>query len=287
MKKLSRISPAKYAVALLALTASIAYLALDAILPAKPAAPNKYQSAQRAVVSVKAETGEGSGYVIKRVNQFGQQRVFVWTAAHVVDGPKDHEVGIRQVIRHEAHKVGTTDFKGKLVMRSDRFVDLALLWVDAPPSYFDAVVFDTSEPVGLGEQLFHVGNYRGEVFDGSFATGVLAQHGAHAGAGWPWLPLDQTTVLIVPGSSGGPLFRESNGKIVGTVVGWGLMPGISFFVPVRTMASFAESKGFTWALYGNYCPPDRELLKHNALYIPAPAPVEIRIFSIDGLVPKG
>lgn len=278
MKKSFRLNPAKYVVAAFVLAASLSFLVLDAVLP-KNTPTSKYVSAQRATVSVKAENSEGSGYVIKRVNQFGQPRVFVWTAAHVVD--EKAEVGIRQVIRFESHKVGTTDFKAKVILRSDRAVDLALLWLDAPPSYFDAVVFDTSEPVGLGEQLFHVGNYRGEVFDGSFATGVLAQHGVHAGAGWPWLALDQTTTLIVPGSSGGPLFRDSNGRVVGTVVGWGLMPGISFFVPVRTMASFSEAQGFTWALYGNYCPSDRELLKANQRYIPAPEPKDIRIFSID------
>lgn len=280
MKKSSRFSATKYAVAALALAASLAYLVLDSVYPTPPA-PNRYESAQRATVSVKAESGEGSGYVVKRTNQFGQPRVFVWTAAHVVDSPKDHVVTIRQVIRFEAHKVGTTDFKGRLVMKSDRAVDLALFWVDAPPSYFDAVQFDGAAPIPIGEEVFHVGNYRGEVFNGSFATGVIAQHGAHAGDGWPWLSLDQTTTLIVPGSSGGPLFRKSNGKIVGTVVGWGLMPGISFYVPVRTMVSFAEGKGFGWALYGNTCPSDRELLKHNALYIPAPEPKTIRIFSID------
>jgi S1-C subfamily serine protease len=222
-------------------------------------------------VSVKAKTGEGSGVVVRRKNDFDQPRLFVWTAAHVVDGADDYSVVIRQIIRNEGHKVGTLDFKAKLILRSDASVDLALLWLDAPPEYFSGAEFDTAD-LRIGQPLYHVGNFFGEVFDDSFSTGVLSQFGANPGKEWPWGDqfLDQMTTLIVPGSSGGPVFNAETDKLVGIAVGWAGMPGISFFVPLRTMVPFSHQTGFDWAIYGKWCPSDAELRGVALRYIPKP-----------------
>lgn len=241
---------------------------------------NPVVSAQKATVSVKAKTGEGSGVVVQRENKFGRTRFFVWTAAHVVDDDDDYSVVIRQIIRNEGHKVGTLDFKAKLILRSDENIDLALLWLDAPPGYFGAAEFSTSE-LRIGHPLYHVGNFFGETFDDSFSTGVLSQFGAHPGKEWPWGDqfLDQMTTLIVPGSSGGPVFNAENDKLVGIAVGWAGLPGISFFVPLRTILPFAHQTGFDWAVYGNWCPTDTELRALALRYIPKPAVV--RDFNLD------
>lgn len=268
--------PARYFAVLAVVIGSVAILTFEACNPKS----NRYAAAQKATVSVKAQTGEGSGVVIRRANRFGQTRLFVWTAAHVVDGADDCTVVIRQVIRNEGHKVGTSDFKAKIILRSNENIDLALLWLDAPPEYFSFAEFDT-QLLQVGSQLYHVGNFLGEKFDDSFSTGVLSQFGAHPGQGWPWGEnfLDQMTTLIVPGSSGGPVFNSENDKLVGIAVGWAGIPGVSFFVPLRTIVPFANQTGFAWAVYGNYCPTDAELRGFALKYVPPPSPV--RDFNID------
>ena len=260
-------SPSKYFVALSALIESVVFLTYETVRDRS----NPAVSAQKATVSVKAKTGEGSGVVIRRENRFGQPRLFVWTAAHVVDGADDYAVVSRQIIRNEGHKVGTLDFKAKLILRSDASVDLALLWLDAPLGYFSGAEFDTGE-LRIGQPLYHVGNFFGETFDDSFSTGVLSQFGAHPGKDWPWGDafLDQMTTLIVPGSSGGPVFNAENDKLVGIAVGWAGLPGISFFVPLRTIIPFSHQTGFDWAVYGSWCPTDAELRGLALRYVPKP-----------------
>jgi S1-C subfamily serine protease len=269
-------SPAKYFVVLAVLIGSAILLTFEACRPKL----NSVADAQRATVSVKAKTGEGSGVVIRRENSRGQPRLFIWTAAHVVDEADDYSVVIRQIIRNEGHKVGTLDFKAKLILRSDASIDLALLWMDAPPGYFSGAEFDTGE-LRIGQPLYHVGNFFGEVFDDSFSTGVLSQFGAHPGRSWPWGDqfLDQMTTLIVPGSSGGPVFNAENDRLVGIAVGWAGLPGISFFVPLRTIIPFAHQTGFAWAVYGSGCPNDSELRALALKYVTKPGPV--RDFTVE------
>lgn len=269
-------SPSKYFVVLSVLVASVAMLTWEAFRTK----PNPYVESQRATVSVKAKTGEGSGVVIRRENRFGKPRLFVWTAAHVVDGADDDTVAIRQIIRNEGHKVGNSDFKARLILRSDASIDLALLWLDAPPEYFSGAEFDSGE-LRIGQPLYHVGNFFGEVFDDSFSTGVLSQFGAHPGRNWPWGDqfLDQMTTLFVPGSSGGPVFNAENDKLVGIAVGWAGLPGISFFVPLRTLVPFSHQTGFDWAVYGSWCPNDAELNALTLKYIPKPG--SVREFTVE------
>lgn len=269
-------SPARYFVVLAVVIGSAIVLTFE-VCRSKS---NHYEDAQKATVAVKAKTGEGSGVIIRRENEFGQVRLFVWTAAHVVDGEDDYSVVIRQIIRNEGHKVGNSDFKAKIIMRSDASIDLALLWLDAPPEHFSGAEFDTGE-IRIGHPLYHVGNFFGEVFDDSFSTGVLSQFGANPGKNWPWgdMFLDQMTTLILPGSSGGPVFNAESDKLVGIAVGWAGMPGVSFFVPLRTLVPFSVQNGFGWAVYGNHCPDDRALAKLVVKYIPKPKTV--RDFNVE------
>lgn len=260
--------PSKYFVALSVLIASVVILTWETFRTK----PNPYEDAQRATVIVKPKTGEGSGVVIHRQNRFGKQRLFVWTAAHVVNEADDYSVVIRQIVRNEGYKVGNMEFKARLILRSDASVDLALLWIDAPPEYFGGAEFDTGE-IRLGHPLYHVGNFFGETYDDSFSTGVLSQFGANRGKNWPWGDqfLDQMTTLIVPGSSGGPVFNAESDKLVGIAVGWAGFPGISFFVPLRTLVPFSHQTGFDWAVYGNWCPTDAELKGFALKYVPKPS----------------
>lgn len=207
---------------------------------------NQFEHVQRKTVLVVAPDGQGSGVVVKRGG-----KVFVWTACHVVYG---HEkVLVKTIIRNGFHKVGESVFTGRVVAY-DAAVDVALLYVDAPSEYFEGAEFDSLVPPPVGSAVYHVGNFLGAAFDGSVSTGVISQIGVNPGEGWPWAVTDQTSAAIVPGSSGGPLFRTSNNKILGFVVGHVPPSPIYVYVPVRVVEVWAEKAGVLWAIRGHSAP---------------------------------
>jgi S1-C subfamily serine protease len=219
-----------------------------------PVTPNKYQVAQRSTVLIESGHGYGTGFVVQR-----GERLFVWTAAHVV--ARDNVVKVRQVIRFENHKVGETTFKAIVIAR-DNTADLALLWLDAPPSYFSPVRFHKQNDIlPVGSHVFHVGNFYGPPFDGSVSTGVISQIGVLPSEilDWPWPVVDQTTMTVIPGSSGGPVFDDS-GKIIGLVVGH-VSPGMEFFVPLREMVLFTHRQRADFALNSSDSPSDSVLFR--------------------------
>lgn len=214
---------------------------------------NRYVQAQRSTVNVKANGEQGSGMVVQRGS-----RLFVWTAAHVVEG--NSQVKVRQVIRNSNHKSGELSFNAVVVWR-DAAADVALLWLDAPVEYFSSVEFDSITPAQIGSAVYHVGNWLGqEVMDGSVSVGVVSQIGAQL-EGWPWGVLDQANLLIVPGSSGGPIFNDKNDKVIGIAVGAiRSISGIAWYVPVRNLVDAASQADLLWAVYGDFAPSNKILL---------------------------
>jgi S1-C subfamily serine protease len=208
---------------------------------------NRYEAAQHKTVLVVAPDGQGSGVVVKR-----GRRVFVWTAAHVAADYS--EVKIKLFIRNDTfQRVGETVFSGR-VIAANKIVDVALIYVDAPAEYFIGAEFDGVVPPLVGTPVYHVGNFLGQMFDGAVSTGILAQVGVAPGGDWPWPVADLTSCPFTNGSSGGPMFRSDNDKILGIVVGG--FPGrpIYVYVPVRIIAAWAHSKGLLWAVYGESSP---------------------------------
>ena len=222
---------------------------------------NSYGHMQEQTVLIQASSGTGSGVVIARGN-----RVFVWTANHVVDA--DSAVVVKQFIRTEGRKVGEVSFRAKLIGR-DVERDLALFWLDAPVGYFRAAVFSDDNFLTVGTALAHVGHVMGSEFDGSVSTGVLSQIGVSPeGLTWPWKhPTDQGTFSAFYGGSGGPVFH--NKKVVGILVGGLVGRGYINYVPVREISVFARKSGLSWAIYGSRCPSDEvlnELVKRSTLF---------------------
>lgn len=234
--------------------------------------PNQYETMQKSVVLVKASDGQGSGVVVERTNGKGKTRVFVWTANHVVEA--DTEVAVVKNIRFEGHRAGEASFKAKVIGR-DAKKDLALLWVDAPASYFRAAEFAEEAPIRVGTSLTHVGNVLGEAFEDSVSVGLMSQIGMNPGGSFPWVLTDQYAGEAYFGSSGGPIFRTSDKEVVGIVVGGIVQSGFMQFVPVREISDFANRNGYHWAVRGNWCPSDDFLRAFNL------REVQIKTFSVN------
>jgi S1-C subfamily serine protease len=230
---------------------------------------SRYELAKRETVLIKTERGQGSGVVVFRENLNGARRIFVWTAAHVVHN--FNEVKVCVPIRSELHKVGETSVNATVVLRDEKS-DVALLLLDGcPDQFFSPAKFDSE--VTPGALLYHVGNFFGDVFDGSLSTGILSQVGvAQSDADWPWPVCDSTTLLIVPGSSGGPVFCDKHNRVVGLAVG--IVGGqVHVYVPTRELSRICK-----WAVVGDWCPSDNTL-KDMALvaHVSPPPPVLLQL----------
>lgn len=216
---------------------------------------NRYERAQRETVLLATDDGQGSGVVVKRQSEDGT-RLFIWTAAHVVEG-FDHAT-ISYFIRYEGERVGRIEFQAQVIAR-DKAKDIALLWLHADPKYFGAAKFDVGHRHHVGDYQYHVGNFLGETFDGSVSIGVISQIGVRPNdPQWPWGTLDQTTCAAIFGSSGGPVF-DSDNEVCGLIVGGMVGKGFIEYVPTREIVRFAKDNNISWAVMDYKCPADRFL----------------------------
>lgn len=216
------------------------------------------ERAARSEVLIRTTLGTGSGVTLVRTTKAGNKVVFVWTAGHVVAGL--NEVLVVQPIRNRVSHIGEKTFRAMVVMRDAR-LDIALLQLDSSASkYFSNAKFDGNEPPALGSRIFHIGNFFGNFADGMVSEGVLGQTGVGVGVeGFPWPVADATTMGIVPGCSGGPVFRSDNGRVIGLVVGARRDACLSIFVPVRALRLLAS-----WAVDNTHCPGLSALLELQA-----------------------
>jgi S1-C subfamily serine protease len=224
---------------------------------------NRYEVAQAKTVLIETPTGYGTGVVIHRGN-----KTFVWTAKHVVRG--SDTVKVVRLLHFQGRKAGKLEFPARILSRLPN-TDSALLQVDAPRDAFVGATWAGETPK-LGATLYHVGNFYGPAFDGSFSIGHLSQVGVEVkdqDPTWPWGILDQGDFAMVSGSSGGPVFN-ANDEVVGLIVG-GPTAGkdrISCYEPFREIRADALKAGVVWAIdefiigeYEYYVPSDELLDK--------------------------
>jgi len=178
----------------------------------------------------------GSGIIVIR-----EQRIFAWTAAHVVDG--ENLVSV------------TSDdkkFKATVIFR-DRYYDVALLRIDGAPEHFYGAHFANNRPPSRGSKIYHAGNIQGKAFANSITVGVVAGYNAGVGTpSFPWHVVDYGTAAVYKGSSGGPIFSSGSNKVIGMAVGLGF--NVSIYVPVRVLRSLVP-----WAVDGTFCPSEHTL----------------------------
>lgn len=207
------------------------------------------EKTQLASVLIKSDEGSGSGVVIKR-----QDKLFVWTAGHVV--AKDSSVKVIIFARdHNKQRALALVFNATVIGRLEK-ADSALLRLYAPPQFFSDVEFDPSIPLA-GDRVLVVSSPHGREHDSMITDGVISQFGfdlTEEANDPKWTLIDMTSAAINPGSSGGAVYDLRTEKIIGLAVGTE-GDGINFYLPVRAM----QGQGFDWALFGNDCPTEAQL----------------------------
>jgi S1-C subfamily serine protease len=168
-------------------------------------------------------TGQGSGTIID------DRQGLILTSYHVVVGAEEIQVTLFD---------GKT-FVAKLVGR-DPPTDVAVLKIDAPPEYLDAVKFGDSNTLLVGQRVFAIGNPFG--LERTLSTGIISSLNRSLRdprKGRTIKSIIQIDADINPGSSGGPLL-DSHGRMIGmnTAIAsrTGESAGVGFAIPANTIA---------------------------------------------------
>jgi len=223
-------------------------------------------------VNIKAGGNEGTGVIITRERKVGDKTEkvnFIWTAGHVVASLRNVRTVIgeggtpKKVIEFQdaaivkekiknGRRVGESKMDVKVIKYSDadNGEDLALLQVIADDFASNNTGFfikptPQDEMVPVGTTLYHVGCLLGQMGANSFTTGVMSQTGRVRDK----KVYDQTSVTAFPGSSGGGVWMNDNGKpvYIGMLVR-GAGETFNLIVPIRRMHEFAKTYKLEWAL---------------------------------------
>jgi Trypsin-like peptidase domain len=147
-----------------------------------------YQLASPAVVSIRTESGSGSGTIIDPTG-------LVLTSGHVVRGANKITVSLANQQRYQGQ-----------VIAISRNPDLALIQLENVKSALPVVKFSSSGQVLVGQRVFAIGDPFGR-FAGTLTTGIISRIDRDR-------QLLQTDASINPGNSGGPLLN-SQAELIG------------------------------------------------------------------------
>lgn len=206
---------------------------------------NPYVEVRRSVVGIQMDGRIiGTGFAVQKAGT-----TYIWTAAHVMicencEDADDHVYTITQRIEYQDVYVGRTSIPIEIV-KVDRAWDIALLkskiTLPVPGVSF------SSEVAEVGDPIFHIGNMAGSVLEGSLTFGHISKLNRNATRLWV-RPLDQLDIVIMGGSSGGPIFNEA-GEVIGILVGGFSYNTPGLMVPVRDVVEWARDNKVTFALW--------------------------------------
>ena len=150
--------------------------------------------AVESVVTIRTNSGQGTGFII---NENG----YIVTNAHVLsDSSGNLASGIRAITSDGNAR--TADFVGY-----DGELDIAVLKISGT---WDALEFDDSNDVSVGEKVIAIGNPLGLQF--SVSQGIVSA--IHRTGSNGLVAYIQTDAALNPGNSGGPLIN-TEGKVIG------------------------------------------------------------------------
>lgn len=171
------------------------------VLAQQQAFIDTYTKVNPAVVHIRLQSGEGSGFVYDEAGH-------IVTNNHVVAAGGPILVTFADGSEKEARLVGR-----------DPDSDLAVIKVEAAPGELTAVSLADSETLQVGQIVIAIGNPFG--LEGSMTTGIISGLGrllpsavGPNGAAYNIPDVIQTDAAINPGNSGGPLL-DLNGNVIG------------------------------------------------------------------------
>lgn len=216
-------------------------------------------------VMIEAVGGVGSGVAFRNGDS-----VFVWTAAHVIEGGKTKvdavdkngqpvafytfpDVLLSQELFAGGRKSGYEAVFAKVIRYSERH-DLALLRVRM--KWPKGHVRFSEELPAVGSSVWHVGSISGNRGCNSAVEGVVSAVGRLRLNGSPEELrgpeiYDQVALAAHPGSSGGGVFLKSDRSCIGLVIeflGPGQLAGALCIAPVRRMREFCREAKCEWAM---------------------------------------
>lgn len=160
-----------------------------------------YQRVIPGVVSIRTDTGQGSGFVYDAQGH-------IVTNQHVVEGANQVEIDFSSGYKAYGTVIG-----------SDADADLAVIQVDAPAEEIHPLPLGNSDTLQVGQAVVAIGNPFG--LDGTMTLGIVSGLGrsqpssqAAGGGFFSTADIIQTDAAINPGNSGGPLFNMQ-GEVVG------------------------------------------------------------------------
>lgn len=180
-----------------------------------------------AVVMVSSAAGVGSGFFI---NAEG----YLITNYHVIEKETKIEVTVFEKARNSLEK---KKFKKVKIEAINPFIDLALLKVeDLGDTKIRYAYFGDIGRLRVGQTVFAIGNPMG--LERSVTEGLAST----INRPFEGLVYIQTTAPINPGNSGGPLFNLA-GEVVGvTNMGYILLDGLGFAIPIDYVKHFINNR---------------------------------------------
>jgi hypothetical protein len=241
--------------------------------PKKPADPAYLQDIS---VTIHAGRSQGSGVIKTRDNVN-----YVLTAGHVVAGLRktrqiiDPKTGthktlteyddakiVKEIYDDDGRSVGRLTMDAEILRASDadNGDDLAILRLRKNGMFKSSAIFDKKGIESVGTDLIHVGSLLGQMGSNSLTTGVVSQTGRVLRG----TLYDQSTCAAFPGSSGGGLYRKSDGVYVGMIVR-GAGETFNLYVPMRRMTKWAESVGVQFIFDDSVKVPDEKTLRKTPI----------------------
>jgi hypothetical protein len=227
-------------------------------------------------VTIHAGRSQGSGVIKTRdgVN-------YILTAGHVVESLRttrtiiDPKTGgsrtkiefedakiVKEIYDDDGRSVGRVIMDAEVIRYSDadNGEDLALLRLRKKNFVKSSVSFDSKGIVPVGTDLLHVGSLLGQLGSNSLTTGVVSQQGRV----FRGVVYDQSTCAAFPGSSGGGIYRKSDGTYVGMIVR-GAGETFNLYVPMRRMRTWAERQGVQFIFDDTVAVPTEKVLRSSPI----------------------
>lgn len=189
--------------------------AMESIPTIQPADPNivnptssqealvtLYETVSPGTVSIRTDTGQGSGFVYSKDGH-------IVTNYHVIDGARNVEVRFNSGFMAYGTVIGT-----------DLDSDIAVIKVDAPANELFPLPLGDSDSLKVGQTVVAIGNPYG--LESTMTVGIVSAlgrtldsvHTTPEGGSFSAGDIIQTDAAINPGNSGGPLF-SLNGEVIG------------------------------------------------------------------------